>query len=251
MKSGTYKESFKCRAYGHLPSRLCLILFTIHFSLLTAFSQESRIEQGQDADDQGKGGEDQHDPPSFHTDCFFIKGILDLQESAEEQREAPDKGEEILKIIGIERQKGTGNQKDQPCGQAGLRNPPEDAGTYICNDGPDAAKNHHSGKNICCNAQGKVPEQDQQYAADKAENDRQDHGTRGERIRVFFAAAEELQAFHGRVSSVFCNKLYFHGKGRKSCLKTLRAGLAGIALCCSEIVFSFTSKPLGRKIPDR
>ena len=41
MKSGTYKESFKCRAYGHLPSRLCLILFTIHFSLLTAFSQES------------------------------------------------------------------------------------------------------------------------------------------------------------------------------------------------------------------
>jgi len=43
MKSVTYrtKESFRSRAYGHLPLRLWLILFTFHCSLLTAASQES------------------------------------------------------------------------------------------------------------------------------------------------------------------------------------------------------------------
>ena len=43
MKSETYrtKESFKSRAYGHLPLRLWLMLFTFHTSLFTAFSQES------------------------------------------------------------------------------------------------------------------------------------------------------------------------------------------------------------------
>ena len=51
-------------------------------------SEESRIQQGDDAEDDREGGQDQQDPPFFSTQGFPVKGVLDLQETAEEQRQA-------------------------------------------------------------------------------------------------------------------------------------------------------------------
>ena len=92
---------------------------------IPVFTKEGGIQQGNNADDQGEGGEDEHDPPFFHLDGLFIKGILDLQESAEEEGKTPDEGEDVFQIIRIESQERAGNQQDQAGGKTGFRNAPD------------------------------------------------------------------------------------------------------------------------------
>ena len=85
--------------------------------------EESGIQQGNNADNQGEGGEEKHDPPFLHLDGFFIESILNLQETTEEKGQSPDEGQDIFQIVGIESQQGAGNQQDQAGGETGFRNP--------------------------------------------------------------------------------------------------------------------------------
>ena len=168
---------------------------------VAVFTQQ--VQQGKNTDDEGEGGEDQHDPPSLYIDGFLIKSILDLQETAEEKRQAPDEGQKVLQVVWVESQQGTGDQQDQAGGQAGFRDPLDRLGTHIGDDGPYAAEDHDAGQNISRDAQGKIAEQDQQHTADKAESDGQDHGTGCQRIRIFFTTGEKLKTLHNRYSSAF------------------------------------------------
>ena len=100
---------------------------------VAVFAEESGIQQGNNADDQGEGGKDEHDPPFLHLDGFLIESILDLQESAKEEGKTPDEGENVFQIIRIESQQRAGNQQDQAGGKTGFGNAPDGIRTKINN----------------------------------------------------------------------------------------------------------------------
>ena len=170
---------------------------------VAVLAEEGGIQQGDNADDQGEGSKDEHNPPFLYLDGFLIESILDLQESAKEEGKAPDEGENVFQIIRIESQERAGNQQDQAGGKTGFGNAPDGIRTKINNAGPDAAENHDPGQYISRDPQGEIAEEDQQQTADQAEKNRQDHGTGSQCIGIFFTTTEKLEILHNRYSSAF------------------------------------------------
>ena len=94
------------------------------------------IKQGQNADDQGKCSQDKHNPPLADIDRLLVEGILYLQESAEEQGQAPDEGKHIVQVVRVKGQQCSCNQQGKSDGKHGFRDPPDRCGTEIADDGP-------------------------------------------------------------------------------------------------------------------
>ena len=98
---------------GHKVQRRFTDHKDAHHQVLAA-AEDRFIQQCKNTDRQGYGGKDQHDPPPVHVNAPLIKGILDLQESAEDQREAPDFRENVSHVRRAGNQQNAGQQQHKP-----------------------------------------------------------------------------------------------------------------------------------------